>query len=209
MLRKFLAIRRDHPRVCGEKSSLLLLLSGISGSPPRVRGKVHIVTLRHQRRGITPACAGKSIAVADLKGADGDHPRVCGEKIFLLAATTRILGSPPRVRGKVQAQVVVTLVLGITPACAGKTYSSPRQHHNHKDHPRVCGEKPLATAHATTFSGSPPRVRGKGTVQGNCSSQPGITPACAGKRETENTFLSPSWDHPRVCGEKCEKISWA
>ena len=30
---------QDHPRVCGEKSSTLIITSGATGSPPRVRGK--------------------------------------------------------------------------------------------------------------------------------------------------------------------------
>ncbi len=30
----------DHPRVCGEKTHGLLMISSVSGSPPRVRGKV-------------------------------------------------------------------------------------------------------------------------------------------------------------------------
>ena len=32
--------RGDHPRVCGEKSLLMLFRLGSQGSPPRMRGKV-------------------------------------------------------------------------------------------------------------------------------------------------------------------------
>ena len=54
--------KKDHPRVCGENSSSASSPFIMSGSPPRVRGK-----LRHERRvlvrrRITPACAGKTTA---------------------------------------------------------------------------------------------------------------------------------------------------
>ena len=34
------AFGRDHPRVCGEKNSAQAIIINITGSPPRVRGKV-------------------------------------------------------------------------------------------------------------------------------------------------------------------------
>ena len=35
-----------------------------------------------------------------------------------------------------------------------------------------------------------------------CTRSPGITPACAGKREKRVEKIPQIWDHPRVCGEK-------
>ena len=53
----------DHPRVGGEKSSILHPHTGQKGSPPRGRGKGgQSVRNRHQA-GITPAWAGKSIVL--------------------------------------------------------------------------------------------------------------------------------------------------
>ena len=70
----------DHPRVCGEKRVVLLVLCCGLGSPPRMRGKVvHGVVLALDV-GITPAYAGKSFFVRVGLGVDRDHPRVCGEK---------------------------------------------------------------------------------------------------------------------------------
>ena len=50
----------DHPRGCGENlyQSLYKLL--FSGSPPRMRGKLHSVQKIRQEFGITPADAGKT-----------------------------------------------------------------------------------------------------------------------------------------------------
>ena len=75
-----LGIFRDHPRVCGEKSSFDLLARHISGSPPRVRGKVIFRQRISCQVGITPACAGKSVTLAENHSKEKDHPRVCGEK---------------------------------------------------------------------------------------------------------------------------------
>ena len=50
----------DHPRVCGEKSAMPMILHPRRGSPPRVRGKAVGGAGRRCAEGITPACAGKS-----------------------------------------------------------------------------------------------------------------------------------------------------
>lgn len=47
------------PRVCGEKYGGKLCLLHHIGSPPRMRGKVHVDTAPKVDRGITPAYAGK------------------------------------------------------------------------------------------------------------------------------------------------------
>ena len=51
----------DHPRMCGEKQELVIVLDLFVGSPPHVRGKVsRHVPLLHST-GITPAYAGKRL----------------------------------------------------------------------------------------------------------------------------------------------------
>ena len=52
--------RRDHPRMCGEKGNAARRCSSASGSPPRVRGKGHLLLDGTVPLGITPAYAGKS-----------------------------------------------------------------------------------------------------------------------------------------------------
>ena len=51
------------------------------------------------------------------------------------------VGSPPRVRGKAKAAMLVAKALWITPACAGKSLSFTANYTLSEDHPRVCGEK--------------------------------------------------------------------
>ena len=57
---RLLRYNRDHPRVCGEKSTSTSMMNCGWGSPPRVRGKAHCKTSCAVVDGITPAYAGKS-----------------------------------------------------------------------------------------------------------------------------------------------------
>ena len=113
--------RRDHPRVCGEKQSLEPATGTGRGSPPRVRGKGEHLPAEPPVPGITPACAGKSRLRRNCARHLWDHPRVCGEKEPTWKPERFAAGSPPRVRGKVEAQAGVVKMAGITPACAGKS----------------------------------------------------------------------------------------
>ena len=113
------------------------------------------------------------------------------------------MGSLPRVQGKGLARDLLRVLVRITPACAGKrgyfaVFDSP-----YKDHPRVCGEKPLVAIWYIVTEGSPPRVRGKAVRSLLLRCRDRITPACAGKRIDSGCGHCLPRDHPRVCGEKC------
>ena len=112
----------DHPRVCGENIRKSLITSMRTGSPPRVRGKLSGETKITFTKGITPACAGKTSRQSRQVGKIPDHPRVCGENISYSIPPITLLGSPPRVRGKLRIFNNVFSDAGITPACAGKTF---------------------------------------------------------------------------------------
>ena len=190
-----------HPRVCGENIAERIADDGGEGSPPRVRGKR--MGLRHgfRARGLTPACAGKTRRPAPVLLSTGAHPRVCGENHILDADHFVTSGSPPRVRGKRSREVVEGRLVGLTPACAGKTPTGKPSPGTRGAHPRVCGENPAATLVVTPRAGSPPRVRGKPVLSATSSSPLGLTPACAGKTAPPTPPTAASKAHPRVCGE--------
>ena len=71
---------------------------------------------------------------------------------------------------------------GITLAYAGKSRVAALRLTLHRDHPRVCGEKPAVAVLFSKTMGSPP--------------------AYAGKSALRLTAKDPSGDHPRMCGEK-------
>ena len=155
-------LRRDHPRVCGEKNAILSGRKTEPGSPPRMRGKGRQLDVLVHGVRITPAYAGKRACTA-----------VC---------STNATGSPPRMRGKAFPQGVHVVVVGITPAYAGKSRFPGPSPALPRDHPRVCGEKPNRIIWDHWKEGSPPRMRGKENGTDHQSGQ------CL--------------DHPRVCGEK-------
>ena len=86
-----------------------------------MRGKVIVDLVLTKGHRITPAYAGKSMGYGGQRLICEDHPRVCGEKAMLGRVQTTGLGSPPRVRGKAAGGVIIGVLLGITPACAGKS----------------------------------------------------------------------------------------
>ena len=91
----------DHPRVCGEQAFGSVDISPRLGSPPRVRGTVTFEEAATMPLGITPACAGNSLAYTQSLCPLRDHPRVCGEQTDEKFTGTVWEGSPPRVRGTV------------------------------------------------------------------------------------------------------------
>ena len=156
--------------------------------------------------GITPAYAGKSLSPSASGNSARDHPRVCGEKFKPFCLRQLCQGSPPRVRGKGRALEGACIPVRITPACAGKRTSTHGMDVRSGDHPRVCGEKHRFKPCNLHQRGSPPRMRGKERLLGSAPNPFGITPAYAGKR-TIPQRPTPTWrDHPRVCGEKGNKV---
>ena len=147
-----------------------------------MRGKGFASGLRAAACGITPAYAGKRKMIDEIWQCKRDHPRVCGEKIYV--------------------DEVLPADTWITPAYAGKRNRRFSQCWRGLDHPRVCGEKLSIWARGSVRRGSPPRMRGKGAPRGLRSDAARITPAYAGKRHGVRFCWHPWRDHPRVCGEK-------
>ena len=71
--------RRDHPRSCGKDQNQKLSLLTEVGSPPLVRERRHETADGQGQRRITPARAGKTVAVRHPVPDFEDHPRSCGK----------------------------------------------------------------------------------------------------------------------------------
>ena len=85
-------------------------------------------------------------------------------------------------RGKVTSFWSGRIAYGITPAYAGKRFSKVSPSASSQDHPRLCGEKFLVVITKINLLGSPPPMRGKGSLWSFRCLVYGITPAYAGKR---------------------------
>ena len=127
--------------MCGKNLEFIFLTSLSTGSPPRVREKLRIKALISFGNGITPACAGKTLAMQAHDFYRWDHPRVCGKNFPTIISGKSLTGSPPRVREKLKDP------------CS--SYSLLR------DHPRVCGKNLHYHNILSMKAGSPPRVREK------------------------------------------------
>ena len=151
----------DHPRACGENKLMLYGGFMMTGSPPRMRGKPPLRCASPRRERITPAHAGKTSTACTSRQKQRDHPRACGENSLGRQGRVGGGGSPPRMRGKPGIDLFGVEDFGITPAHAGKTDAGARRDGFREDHPRACGENPLAVTTLSLRPGSPPRMRGK------------------------------------------------
>ena len=172
--------------MCGENLHSFLYLTKRRGSPPHVRGKPQRILGKILDSGITPACAGKTELVSIYSDGPEDHPRMCGENPMFRQSWLHRAGSPPHVRGKLGFFWARWFKCGITPACAGKTQLIPLI--------------------APLITGSPPHVRGKLFAGKDIDGGRGITPACAGKTARHCDTISPTRDHPRMCGENANSL---
>ena len=151
----------DHPRGCGENCSLGRWIN--------------------QRAGITPADAGKTRTSTAHGSRAQDHPRGCGENCAGILIREGVIGSPPRMRGKLSVYNIKRNQIGSPPQVRGKRY---RRIYNIK-----------------SGNGSPPQVRGKREVRTTPRVTLRITPAGAGKTFSPAVNYRNKKDHPRRCGE--------
>ena len=157
------------------------------GSPPPMRGKANAATTFAPSGRITPAYAGKSI-------------KDCVPVLVHM-------GSPPPMRGKALDEILRDCRRRITPAYAGKSRRHLKLLLEIEDHPRLCGEKCYGKMDRYMKLGSPPPMRGKVSKEEVRETLHRITPAYAGKRDTSTSKYSAIRDHPRLCGEKCFRVS--
>ena len=92
-------------------------------------------------------------------------------------------------------------MIGITPACAGKTSPFLKFSSRAEDHPRMCGKDFILIIRVFYVAGSPPHVRERRDFGLPQARKRRITPACAGKTEFRPIRHLSEWDHPRMCGK--------
>ncbi len=172
---------RDHPRVRGEHSSIVVQLDPGWGPSPRARGAHAQPVLRPVAPGTIPACAGSTKEVLN------EHPD--------------LLGPSPRARGALDLPQARGPDAGTIPACAGSTPSRSRGPRCPRDHPRVRGEHEDGLLAIREERGPSPRARGAQRVRRPAERQRGTIPACAGSTRLHLNVCGASRDHPRVRGE--------
>ena len=191
----------DHPRSRGEHGAGLYSCPHGLGSPPLARGAPQSTTAAVVGDGITPARAGSTVQGSNATVPHRDHPRSRGEHHECVPSFVLIVGSPPLARGAPRMPLFMPEALGITPARAGSTTSSPRTTRATADHPRSRGEHGACCCGCCVVSGSPPLARGARNRSPQQSQPVRITPARAGSTLSSRPHRSRGTDHPRSRGE--------
>ena len=171
----------EHPRVCGENETELVVHLLVCGTSPRMRGKpYHLAINVHILRNI-PAYAGKTPPQITPVCTATEHPRVCGENRVSPLRSLTGSGTSPRMRGKPDAGDCGSGAGRNIPAYAGKTHPAPTLFLLVGEHPRVCGENPWIVRQRFTQEGTSPRMRGKHGKILSVVVSDGNIPAYAGK----------------------------
>ena len=132
-------IRSVHPRACGERGFLILVLAFETGSSPRVRGTLNLGVDAWMLRRFIPARAGNAKSCRHgmrccsvhpracgerlIQPAGGHlwsvHPRACGERFSKMMRGPGCSGSSPRVRGTLEKRPAFLLEYGSSPRVRG------------------------------------------------------------------------------------------
>ena len=119
----------------------------VRGSPPHSRGRLFGGIKTAVEVGLTPAFAGKTLGDWCRSFRPQAHPRIRGEDKHICWAYRREQGSPPHSRGRHFRIGVLGVLVGLTPAFAGKTRCRILDECHNRAHPRIRGEDYLwATA---------------------------------------------------------------
>ncbi len=138
---KYLDIQRDHPHAYGDKLSLCLGVSLLSGSSPRVWGQVLFLQYHQVLIGIIPTRMGTSIKMkAGLQMAK-DHPHAYGDKNVFSLYSSNIVGSSPRVWGQEHRESKSGRTFRIIPTRMGTRCLIDLKKRLNKDHPHAYGDK--------------------------------------------------------------------
>ena len=165
-----------------------------------MRGKLEVKEFKSTATRIIPAHAGQTSPRWWAPSFRTDHPRACGANDDFLVQLGAMVGSSPRMRGKLHQVQRATHADRIIPAHAGQTRARSRRPYPPTDHPRACGANTWALTGSIKEDGSSPRMRGK--LFHNCSVLcfVRIIPAHAGQTMVAGRHSTPSTDHPRACG---------
>ena len=131
---------RDHPRSRGKDFKVFSPSSDELGSPPLARERRIYYSGAWKGGGITPARAGKTLYCTLVPTAYEDHPRSRGKDSRPRCWCRPRMGSPPLARERLRPRPIAPVVVGITPARAGKTSPASSQRPRSWDHPRSRGK---------------------------------------------------------------------
>ena len=171
-----------HPRRCGADRCCVRYNSRLIGSSPQVRGRSINTRPLRKLRGLIPAGAGQIRCDACWLHSCTAHPRGCGADADHFFQSAGIVGSSPRVRGRLGSTAAGLPARRLIPAGAGQISQTTARRLGGWAHPRGCGadlveglrDRQSLLAHprgcgadgdgcslSSLLQGSSPRVRGR------------------------------------------------
>ncbi len=160
MNRALAALFIHSPRARGEHIGVSTTTLYRHGSPPRMRGTRCGANASTASCWFTPAHAGNITVSSLLRCSMAVHPRVCGEHLTMRWSCRTIDGSPPRMRGTLNASVPRPMQNGSPPRMRGIPHMDRGTQWGRRFTPAHAGN----TFHYRTTPGlsygSPPRMRG-------------------------------------------------
>ena len=128
---------------------------------------------------------------------------MCGGTAVWAAASQRLRGLSPRVRGNRARVDAPRLQERSIPACAGEPLPPWLSDDDGKVYPRVCGGTGRSDDRAGNEEGLSPRVRGNHPAPRLRVRLVGSIPACAGEPHRVVWRCAAGGVYPRVCGGTC------
>ena len=153
----------------------------MNGSSPLTRGKLDDNVRHGEKSRLIPAHAGKTSTPLSTPLSTPAHPRSRGENRLKNGSALSVLGSSPLTRGKRTNGALVSDVLRLIPAHAGKTALDRCKGIVHRAHPRSRGENRASIGAGDLRAGSSPLTRGKHSLRVLDPTQCRLIPAHAGK----------------------------
>ena len=173
--------RWEHPRSRGEDKPTATVKGSKPGTPPLARGRLPVTPGGEDLNGNIPARAGKTYPPRLSGSQRREHPRSRGEDRVSSQRWRSLSGTPPLARGRLAPTHPPPRIVGNTPARAGKTPVEDTLARDCREHPRSRGEDFIYTANQPLHVGTPPLARGRPDLVLWYLTQPGNTPARAGK----------------------------
>src|SRR5260370_1379104 len=124
-------------------------------------GKRQRVHAREVLFRFTPTHVGKARDVERPSTPLPVPPHACGESIIRLAPAIVLVGSPPRMWGKLEVRPALGLGERFTPTHVGKAAGGRWARRDPSVHPHACGESAPRHNQSPDPLGSPPRMRSK------------------------------------------------
>ena len=154
---------------------------------------------------VIPACAGNACCTGIPRTWTTVHPRMRGEREYLVHGSDPHHGSSPHARGTPPGRHTAAELPRFIPACAGNACSGRFPRFPPAVHPRMRGERRTGVELPPSMDGSSPHARGTPKNKPAQRRSRRFIPACAGNARRVSAAFRPTSVHPRMRGERNPK----